>query len=127
MRSPGNTLVCDSHSSFNTDTVVWEKEFWMHRMQAVGQSLDRTRPQEPEGLAGWVLARLRLLRGVHTAERREMRLVETLSLGGKRQLMLVECAGERYLVGGGLESVQTIVPASRQAAAQLMNRGEGCQ
>jgi hypothetical protein len=38
-----------------------------------------------------------------------MRLVETLALGGKRQLMLVTCAGESFLVGGGLESVETIV------------------
>jgi hypothetical protein len=35
--------------------------------------------------------------------------VETLSLGGKRQLMLVTCAGESFLVGGSFESVETIV------------------
>jgi flagellar biogenesis protein FliO len=99
----------------------------MHRMQVVGQISERARHQEPGGLAGWVLGRLRQLRGVHTAERREMRLVETLSLGGKRQLMLVECSGSRYLVGGGLESVQTIVPASAQTAAYLMSKDEGCQ
>jgi flagellar biogenesis protein FliO len=99
----------------------------MHRMQVVGQISERASPQGPEGLAGWVLARLRRFRGVHTAERKEMRLVETLSLGNKRQLMLVECGGARYLVGGGLESVQTIVPASAQAAAYLMNKDEGCQ
>jgi flagellar biogenesis protein FliO len=98
----------------------------MHRMQVAGQTSERARPQGPDGLVGWVLARLRQFRGAHTAEHREMRLVETLSLGGKRQLMLVECGGVRYLVGGGLESVQTIVQASAQAAAYLMNKDEGC-
>ena len=42
------------------------------------------------------------------AERR-MKLAETLSLGGKRQLMLVICDGQRYLVGAGGEGVETIV------------------
>jgi Flagellar biosynthesis protein, FliO len=99
----------------------------MHRTQVAGKISDRGRRQESEGLAGWVLARLRQFRGVHTAERKEMRLVETLSLGGKRQLMLVECGGARYLVGGGFEAVQTIVPACDQTAAYLMNKDEGCQ
>jgi hypothetical protein len=36
-------------------------------------------------------------------------MVECLSLGGRRQLMLVECSGERYLVGGGADTVETIV------------------
>jgi len=35
--------------------------------------------------------------------------VETLPLGGKRQLMLVTCAGESFLVGGGVDSVEAIV------------------
>jgi hypothetical protein len=65
---------------------------------------------ESAGLAGWVLG---LLRGVRSSERqpaiKQMRLLETLSLGGKRQLMLVSCAGERFLVGGSLETVETIV------------------
>jgi flagellar biogenesis protein FliO len=38
-----------------------------------------------------------------------MQLLETLPLGGKRQLMLVQCGTEQFLVGGGLESVETIV------------------
>jgi flagellar biogenesis protein FliO len=85
----------------------------MQNMQAAGQ---RTRPRELEGLAAWVLTRLRVLRGVRSAERKQMRLLETLSLGGKRQLMLVECGDERYLVGGGPEGVQTIVRTSGQTA-----------
>ena len=40
---------------------------------------------------------------------RQMQLLETLPLGGKRQLMLVQCGAEHFLVGGGLEAVETIV------------------
>jgi hypothetical protein len=61
------------------------------------------------GLAGWMLGLLRGWRGQRETQRRQLQLVETLPLGGKRQLMLVTCAGERFLVGGGLESVETIV------------------
>ena len=61
------------------------------------------------GLAGWVLRLLRVWRGRREMQREQLKLVETLSLGGKRQLMLVTCAGERFLVGGGPESVETIV------------------
>jgi flagellar biogenesis protein FliO len=61
------------------------------------------------GLAGWVLDLLRGLRGQRESQQKQLQLVETLPLGGKRQLMLVSCAGERFLVGAGLESVETIV------------------
>jgi flagellar biogenesis protein FliO len=61
------------------------------------------------GLAGWILDLLRSWRGQREMQRKQLRLVETLSLGGKRQLMLVTCAGESFLVGGGPESVETIV------------------
>jgi len=64
---------------------------------------------EMQGLAGWVLGRLRGLRNRREVQRKQLRLVETLALGGKRQLMLVTCAGESFLVGGGPESVETIV------------------
>jgi flagellar biogenesis protein FliO len=40
---------------------------------------------------------------------RQMKLIETLSLGGKRELMLVQCGDERFLVGGGMEQINTIV------------------
>jgi flagellar biogenesis protein FliO len=63
---------------------------------------------EVQGLAGWVLGLLRGL-GRREAHVKQMELVETLALGGKRQLMLVSCGGERFLVGGGVESVEAIV------------------
>lgn len=70
-----------------------------------------------EGLAGWALGLLRGLRGQPDTQRRQLRLVETLPLGGKRQLMLVTCAGESFLVGGGLESVEAIVRLQAQVSA----------
>jgi hypothetical protein len=64
---------------------------------------------EVQGLAGWMLGLLRGWGGQREMQRKQLRLVETLPLGGKRQLMLVTCAGESFLVGGGLESVEAIV------------------
>jgi hypothetical protein len=64
---------------------------------------------EVQGLAGWVLSLLRGLRGRHEVQRKQLRLLEILPLGGKRQLMLVTCAGESFLIGGGVDSVETIV------------------
>ena len=64
---------------------------------------------EVRGLAGWMLSLLRGWHGHREAQRKQLRLVETLRLGGKTQLMLVTCGDERFLVGGGLESVETIV------------------
>jgi len=86
----------------------------MLKVRAVRQTSEEAASREYEGLVGWVLAGLREYRGVCTSTRKEMRLLETLSLGGRRQLMLVECGGERFLVGGGAESVETIVQVAMQ-------------
>jgi flagellar biogenesis protein FliO len=81
---------------------------------------------EVQGLAGWVLGLLRGL-GQREAQVKQMELIETLTLGGKRQLMLVSCGGERFLVGGGLESVETIVRVNADASLEAKNLGEICQ
>jgi len=47
-----------------------------------------------------------------TRVEQHMELIETLSLGGKRQVMLIECEGERYLVGCGNDAVATIEKVS---------------
>jgi flagellar biogenesis protein FliO len=75
----------------------------------LGLSRTVTEAASDVGLAGWVLDLLRSWRGQRESQRKQLQLLETLPLGGKRQLMLVSCAGERFLVGGGLESVETIV------------------
>ena len=74
-------------------------------MQDTSRSIQAARG----GLAGWILNRYFILRSRGRAETRELRVVETLSLGGKKQLMLVACGTQRYLVGVGTESVATIV------------------
>lgn len=70
---------------------------------------------ETVGLASWVLGWLRGLGAQGRSVQRQMKLLETLPLGGKRQLMLVSCGGRQYLVGGGAESVQTIVCVAADA------------
>ena len=53
--------------------------------------------------------RQRELRGRRQQARRQMTIVETLPLGHRKEVVLVSCAGERFLVGTGAEGVQTIV------------------
>ena len=74
---------------------------------------------EVQGLAGWVLGQLRGLRSRRESHRRQLRLVETLSLGGKRQLMLVTCGDESFLVGGSMDSVATIVPLKSEISPNV--------
>ena len=69
------------------------------------------------GLAAWLLKALRAWRAGAAAERRQMRVVETLALGTKNKLVLVSCGGERFLVGTGPESVGTIVRVRGDAGA----------
>lgn len=69
------------------------------------------------GLAGWMVGalqgRVRIKwRGGSRARVQQMQLIETLSLGGKRQVMLVACEGERYLVGCGADTVTSIAKVS---------------
>ena len=75
---------------------------------AMAANTEKAAP-EVQGLAGWVLGLVRGRRGQRLTQQRQLQLVETLPLGGKRQLMLVTCAGEGFLVGGSFESVETIV------------------
>jgi flagellar biogenesis protein FliO len=84
---------------------------------------------EVQGLAGWVLSLLRGWRGQREGQRKQLRLVETLRLGGKMQLMLVTCAGESFLVGGGLESVETIVRLKAEVSLDVAAKSldESCR
>jgi hypothetical protein len=80
-------------------------------------------PFEGQGLAGWVFGQLRGLRSGREIHRRQMKLVETLSLGGKRQLMLVTCGAESFLVGGGMDCVETIVPLKAEHSLNCATTG----
>lgn len=68
-------------------------------------------PMQEGKLRRWVIALVTLLGGAgsRASSKRHMRLIETLPLGAKRQLLLVSCDGERFLVGTGPESVQSIL------------------
>lgn len=68
------------------------------------------------GLAQWLLDALRGMRSRRQVAARQMQLLETLPLGGRRQLMLVSCGGERFLVGGGADSIETIVRVHNESA-----------
>src|SRR5580698_9686502 len=81
-----------------------------------------------EGLAAWVLRGLRRWRNSAISEPRQMRVVETLALGGRRQLTLVACGTERFLVGGSAESVDAIVKvrSDNQVDTVLRAGPDGC-
>src|SRR5580658_359244 len=49
--------------------------------------------------------------------KKRMRVIETLALGAKKQLVLVSCDGEHFLVGTGPDQVQTIVRLGQDAKA----------
>ena len=75
----------------------------------------------PAGLADWLLGlgrwwRKRELRDRRQEARRQLEIVESLSLGSRRELLLVSCAGERFLVGTGAEGVQTMVRVGSERA-----------
>jgi flagellar biogenesis protein FliO len=66
------------------------------------------------GLAGWMIGTVRWwkkrgMRRARRAARRQMFIVETLDLGPKQRMVLLKCAGERFLVGTGPEGIRTIV------------------
>jgi flagellar biogenesis protein FliO len=65
-------------------------------------------------LAAWLTARLG---NRSEASSRRLRHVETLPLGLKRQLLLIECDGERFLVAVTGDSVSAPVPLTRACAA----------
>jgi flagellar biogenesis protein FliO len=71
------------------------------------QTEQTTQAVNPGGLAGWLIGFIRDRETHKTAK--HMSVVEHLSLGGRRQLTLIVCDGERFLVGGGIEGVETIV------------------
>jgi flagellar biogenesis protein FliO len=68
-----------------------------------------------QGFAGWAMALLRRWTSARADQQKQLRLVETLRLGGKTQLMLVACAEETFLIGCGPESVDAIVRVESDA------------
>ena len=95
----------------------------MHLVR-VGKAQEET--MQAQGLAGWILGLVReglFAKRQKRPSRKHMRVVETLPMGPKRHLYLVSCDGERFLVGGGAESVQTIVRVRPESAGLGLVRG----
>jgi hypothetical protein len=74
------------------------------------------------GLVWPLLERLGVLCGARPAAKLEV--LETISLGGRRQLFLIACGGERYLVGVGAENVGSMLRVGSNAAADTVARQE---
>lgn len=93
-------------------------------MDVVSESTVRTSgaARPVVGLAGWLLevgARVLGRARGGAARRKEMRVVETLTIGAKKQLVLVSVGRERFLVGTGADSVGTIVRVGAEACAEF--------
>jgi hypothetical protein len=90
--------------------IVWNR---IDNRVEVPDRVQRAESLNPGGLAGWVLG---LIRGSETRKTaKHLRVVEHLALGGRRQLTLVVCDGERFLVGGSADGVETIVRVGTQS------------
>ena len=85
-------------------------------MQVLEFEKAETKKQAPGGLAGWMLSAVSNLRTRKPSER-QMVLMERLTLGPKKELLLVRCGEELFLVGTGADSVQTIVPVPSHVVA----------
>lgn len=83
----------------------------------------------PSGLGAQLAAKLRLFFSTRSfgggASQRRMKLLETLSLGGKRQLMLVRCDDQTFLVGTGGEDVNAIV--ALHTGSKSAGTAAGCE
>ncbi len=67
--------------------------------------------------AGQAIVRMRRAQA-QGSKRRQMKLVESLQLGNRRQLLLVVCDNQRYLVGAGADNVGSILAVEAGAASR---------
>ncbi len=75
------------------------------------------------GTKGWLqsaMCAMARLSGAGTATAKRMQVLETLALGARKQLLLVSCDGERFLVGTGADQVQSIVRLGREAPESML-------
>ncbi len=76
-------------------------------------ALDAVKQGAPKGLGERLAS---LLRSSNRMETRALRHVETLALGPKHSIYLVECDGERFLVAAGAEGLSAPVPLTQRFA-----------
>jgi hypothetical protein len=65
-----------------------------------------------------------LLRGSKVSGKRNLHHLETLSLGPKRSVYLVECEGERFLIAAGGEHLSAPVPLTQRFAMRASAEGD---
>jgi flagellar biogenesis protein FliO len=67
-------------------------------------------PEEPKSLGEALLARIRAAFSNVTIQRRprSLKICETLSLGEKRLLLVVECEGQRFLIGATPQNISLL-------------------
>jgi hypothetical protein len=56
---------------------------------------------------------------------RQLQIVETLALGPNKSLLLISCAGNRYLAGVGSQGVNTILLIDQEEAVPLADDCQG--
>lgn len=69
----------------------------------------KTSQANPHGVAGALLQWWVERRSKRQASVQQLQIVDALTLNSKQKLMLVDCAGQRFLVGVGLEQISAIV------------------
>ncbi len=77
-----------------------------------------------QGFAGWLTEMWRRRMTLRERVGRTLQVVETLPVGARRQLMLIRCGEEYFLVGGGLDSIQTMVKVE---GASVPQEGSRCE
>ena len=81
------------------------------------------------GIVDWLLQLFHKTRLTATKKKpqAQMRLIETMSLGGRRQLMLVSCCGREFLVAADAETIRSIVPMRRSRKDEQQEREANCE
>jgi len=72
----------------------------------------------------WRMCRAALGRSLGSRPLRRLRLCETLSLGERRFLAIVECENQRFLVGGTAASVALLSTLSNSQAGSPAEESE---
>ncbi|WP_419806627.1 flagellar biosynthetic protein FliO [Terriglobus sp.] len=70
----------------------------------------REQPQAANQKTGALLRGLGAVLRRYTARNERLQVCETLSLGGRRSVALIECDGQRFLAGMSASGVETLVP-----------------
>jgi flagellar biogenesis protein FliO len=97
----------------------------MHSLQGTVRVGRPKASSSPAGLATWLLDRLSGASAKRQVATKQMHLLETLPLGGKRNLMLVSCAGELFLVGGSFEGIESIVRVQGEHSRNIAVKVDG--